>query len=210
MPRPKKDIKRERLINSAIEVFAKKGFKGTSVPEIAKRAGVATGTFYLYFRDKSHIFLESIRRVSVQLRNYLEDAFQNAWSSLGGRAPEPEDGRKAVYATYSAFFDYVDRYRKQFLIVFREGMSYHPELADMMWDIFRELAEDTKTRINTGLQLQIIRKLSRVEVEAIAWAIVGMLSQCAQAYIEGGYEREELVNALVDFTMKGIQIQKES
>ncbi|MCA9608554.1 MAG: helix-turn-helix transcriptional regulator, partial [Myxococcales bacterium] len=41
--------KRERILRAAIKVFARKGFYDTRVSEIAKAAGVADGTIYLYF-----------------------------------------------------------------------------------------------------------------------------------------------------------------
>lgn len=205
MPRVKTNLKREKLLSSAIEVFGEKGFKNTTVPDITKKAGLATGTFYNYFKDKNQLFIESLRRISIQLRNYIEEAFQSAWSSIGSRIPSPADSELALYATYNAFFDYVDRYRKQFLIAFREGMGYDPEFSNLMWDIFRELVDDTKMRLNTGLQLNIIRRLNRTEVEAISWAIVGALSMSAQAYMEGRFKRDELVKALLKFTMHGIE-----
>jgi AcrR family transcriptional regulator len=45
--------KRARLLEAALELFETRGFDGVAVPEIAKAAGVATGTLYLYFRDKA-------------------------------------------------------------------------------------------------------------------------------------------------------------
>ena len=45
--------KRSRLLDAALELFETRGFDGVAVPEIAKAAGVATGTLYLYFRDKA-------------------------------------------------------------------------------------------------------------------------------------------------------------
>lgn len=47
-----KKKKREALLNTAFELFTKKGFSSTSISEIAEKAGVAKGTFYLYFKDK--------------------------------------------------------------------------------------------------------------------------------------------------------------
>ena|SRR5215471_18988582 len=44
--------KREKLLEAALELFETRGFDGVAVPEIARAAGVATGTLYLYFRDK--------------------------------------------------------------------------------------------------------------------------------------------------------------
>ncbi|MEM7519215.1 MAG: TetR/AcrR family transcriptional regulator [Myxococcota bacterium] len=49
--------KRERILQAAIRVFAKKGFYATKVSEIAKAASVADGTIYLYFQNKEAILV---------------------------------------------------------------------------------------------------------------------------------------------------------
>jgi AcrR family transcriptional regulator len=48
----KPDDKRARLLDAALELFEGRGFGGVAVPEIAVRAGVATGTVYRYFASK--------------------------------------------------------------------------------------------------------------------------------------------------------------
>ena len=47
-----KSDKRERILRAAVKVFARKGFYASRVSEIAKAAGVADGTIYLYFKSK--------------------------------------------------------------------------------------------------------------------------------------------------------------
>lgn len=49
--------KRERILRAAIKVFARKGFYATRVSEIAKAAGVADGTIYLYFKNKDDVLI---------------------------------------------------------------------------------------------------------------------------------------------------------
>jgi TetR/AcrR family fatty acid metabolism transcriptional regulator len=49
--------KRERILQAAISVFAGKGFYDTRVSEIAKAAGVADGTIYLYFENKDDVLI---------------------------------------------------------------------------------------------------------------------------------------------------------
>jgi TetR/AcrR family fatty acid metabolism transcriptional regulator len=49
--------KRERILQAAISVFAQKGFYDTRVSEIAKAAGVADGTIYLYFENKDDVLI---------------------------------------------------------------------------------------------------------------------------------------------------------
>jgi len=49
---------RERIVSAAMELFAKKGFDKTTVDEIVAKAGVAKGTFYLYFKSKEDLIKE--------------------------------------------------------------------------------------------------------------------------------------------------------
>lgn len=49
--------KRERILRAAVEVFARQGFYNTRVSEVAKAAGVADGTIYLYFESKDQLLL---------------------------------------------------------------------------------------------------------------------------------------------------------
>ena len=47
--------KRTSLLNTAFNLFTTKGVSKTSIAEISKNAGIAKGTFYLYFKDKYDI-----------------------------------------------------------------------------------------------------------------------------------------------------------
>lgn len=53
----KKPDKRYLITEAAVEVFAEKGFRHARVSDIARRAGVADGTIYLYFKNKEDILL---------------------------------------------------------------------------------------------------------------------------------------------------------
>lgn len=50
-----KKQKKESLLNTAFALFTSKGFQNTSISDIVTNAGVAKGTFYLYFTDKYDI-----------------------------------------------------------------------------------------------------------------------------------------------------------
>jgi TetR/AcrR family fatty acid metabolism transcriptional regulator len=49
--------KRTLITNAAVDVFAEKGFHQARIADIAKRAGVADGTIYLYFKNKEDLLL---------------------------------------------------------------------------------------------------------------------------------------------------------
>ena len=50
------DNKKEKIFNAAREEFLANGFKKASMAKIAKKAGVASGTIYLYFSSKEELF----------------------------------------------------------------------------------------------------------------------------------------------------------
>ena len=62
-----KEEKKVKLFNSAFKLFTKKGIKDTSVQEITDDAGLAKGTFYLYFNDKYELQDKLVIRKSRQL-----------------------------------------------------------------------------------------------------------------------------------------------
>jgi TetR/AcrR family fatty acid metabolism transcriptional regulator len=74
--RKRTDDKRERILRAAVKVFAKKGFYASRVSEIAKAAGVADGTIYLYFDGKDDVleslFEDRTERLLTVLRVELE------------------------------------------------------------------------------------------------------------------------------------------
>jgi TetR/AcrR family transcriptional regulator, fatty acid metabolism regulator protein len=66
---PRATTKRERILRAAIDVFAQNGFFNAKVSEIAKAAGVADGTIYLYFDGKEDLLVNIFRD---HTRNYLQ------------------------------------------------------------------------------------------------------------------------------------------
>jgi AcrR family transcriptional regulator len=71
----KKKNKRERLIAAALGLFLEKGPSSTSIDEIVQSAGVAKGTFYLYFKDRNEILDHIVARESAKV---VRDAFVRA------------------------------------------------------------------------------------------------------------------------------------
>ena len=64
---PRGEATRQRVLEAAEQVFGVKGYHGASVTEITRAAGVAQGTFYLYFRGKKEIFLDLVDTLSSRL-----------------------------------------------------------------------------------------------------------------------------------------------
>ena len=65
-PRPEtravqRNARREAILSAALAEFSARGFAATRLEDVARRAGIAKGTIYLYFRDKERLFQELVR-----------------------------------------------------------------------------------------------------------------------------------------------------
>jgi TetR/AcrR family fatty acid metabolism transcriptional regulator len=66
MARRRNDDKRKRILRAAVKVFARKGYFAARVAEIARRAGVADGTIYLYFESKEALLVALFDEVMAE------------------------------------------------------------------------------------------------------------------------------------------------
>ncbi len=83
MARKRTDDKRARILAAAVKIFARKGYFGAKVSEIARRAGVADGTIYLYFRNKEDILVSLFDEV---MSEHLEKARRELATAVGAPA----------------------------------------------------------------------------------------------------------------------------
>ncbi len=65
--------KRERILSAAVKVFAKNGFHATRVSEVAKAAGVADGTIYLYFKSKDALLVSLFEDRITKLLTFMKN-----------------------------------------------------------------------------------------------------------------------------------------
>jgi AcrR family transcriptional regulator len=67
--------RRDAILDAALDEFSACGFAAARLDDVAKRAGVAKGTIYLYFKDKESLFQELIRSKMAPVVGSLETAF---------------------------------------------------------------------------------------------------------------------------------------
>ena len=73
----KKQEKKDKLLRSAFSLFKEKGIENTSISEIAHAAGVAKGTFYLYFKDKYALYEVLVARCASDVITKAMEPFLN-------------------------------------------------------------------------------------------------------------------------------------
>lgn len=81
VPVQKRSIeKKQRILDIGFELFCEKGYSKTNTIEIAKRAGVSTGSVYCYFKDKRQIYIAAFQ-------GYLENMSKQLFEKLEAQQP---------------------------------------------------------------------------------------------------------------------------
>lgn len=98
------EFRRGEILDAARHVFASRGFAAATVDEIAKQAGIAKGTIYLYYRSKTDVYagaaLEGLRELHAQVMTEVRNA------------PTPFDKVRAFIETKAKYFErHVDFFR---------------------------------------------------------------------------------------------------
>jgi AcrR family transcriptional regulator len=61
------ELRRSEILSAAAKVFGNKGFEATRMEEIAKAAGLAKGTLYLYFRSKDEVYQATVLQALAEV-----------------------------------------------------------------------------------------------------------------------------------------------
>ena len=109
---------RRRLLDAAVALFAEHGLHGATSAQIARRAGVATGTFYLHFADKEALFREIAFAALAELRARQEKV----------SAGLPFGSREFIRARTEEFLAFAEEKRELIRMVF--GRAESAGLAD--------------------------------------------------------------------------------
>ncbi len=146
---------RRKLIEAAERVFAEFGYHDASIVKITEAAGVAQGTFYLYFTGKREIFDELVRDLNTRVRHAMKEA-----SAQGRTRLEAELNGFRAYFRFTAEHTALYRIIRQAEFVSPEMLRYHYErLAAGYVEGLRE----ARARGEIG----------DVEPEVVAWALMG-------------------------------------
>jgi AcrR family transcriptional regulator len=116
------DATREAILDAALELFAERTFHGCAVPQIAERAGVATGSIYRHFTDKEALVNAVYQRWKGELRRRLIDD-----------APPTTTIEDELHNWWQALCDFVDEHPTAY--TFLQAHHHEPYLDDASRDV---------------------------------------------------------------------------
>lgn len=112
----KKLEKKMRIIDTAFSLFREHSVSATAIDDIVKAAGIARGTFYLYFKDKSDLLEQIILYKSTE---YMKTVLQQTLASLAANETNFYDG---IRIFLNCFIDFMTE-NKEILPVMTKNIS---------------------------------------------------------------------------------------
>lgn len=147
---------RQKILAAAEEVFGERGYEAASIVDITRSAGVAQGTFYLYFPSKKAVFAELVDELGAMLRR-----------TLAAAVVELHDRMAVERAGLQAFLVFVQQHKNLYRIV-RQAEFVDEELYRAY---YRRLAKGYEEGLARAMKAGEVRKL---DPEAVAYALMGI------------------------------------
>lgn len=164
-----KKKKKDAIVNSAFSLFINNGINDTSIADIMKKAELAKGTFYLYFKDKYEVRDYLVRRKATQV-------FEKAIEALEEKDVKEFDDK--IIFIIDNVLDQLDENKILLKFIFK----------NLSWGLFRHSMEHVQVYDSEG-QIDIIGKFNELtdgkirNVQMLLFLIVELVSSTAYSVI---------------------------
>lgn len=158
-----KTEKREQLVQAAIPIFAKYGFRDTKMSDIAIQADVGKGTLYEYFPSKDELFLHAFRVWFSYFAEQMQEIMETE-----------KDPQRQILSFYTQYFATIESYRDMYQIYFdfwseltRNPLLNKQDISDVyqsLRDLFTGILED-------GVERKIFRSM---DAQVVSVAMIAM------------------------------------
>jgi AcrR family transcriptional regulator len=177
--RRRRDVTREKLLDAALALFGERGYEAVTLGEITSRADVGTGTLYLHFKDKRHLYEGLARRTLAEMGE--------RWLAM---ASEVSDPREQVVLMVRVAVELIAEDPRQAGLFLCEGPAVET------W-----LVEEVAAGIASVLEGHV------AEPELQAHLVIGVALAAGRAYLLSAKrtKTEALIASAVDFCRDGLR-----
>ena len=189
--------KRERILDAAERIFARHGFFHARVSEIARDAGVADGTIYLYFKSKDDLlitlFESRMERVTAELAQAIDAV---------PAADAPARLRTFIHAHASLVVAH-PALAEVLVVELRQSSKFMKEYANPKFGDFLKLLAGVIEAGQSGGAFD-----ATLPAPIVARALFGMLDELALAWLLGRGEKFDMVHAadsLGQLVLRGLE-----
>jgi TetR/AcrR family transcriptional regulator, fatty acid metabolism regulator protein len=187
--------KYHQILDAAVTVFAEQGFLQSTVAQVAKKAGVADGTIYLYFKNKDDILIQIYAYKTQQVFEKFRKAI--------------DAGKSAEQKLHNLVSAHLEEFQKDIdmAIVYQAETHQHRRLAQ---DVIKEMSKWYRDIITEVVELGQEEGTMRrnLYMGLVMRLITGAVDEVINAWIhaDGNYDLASMADPLVDLFLSGIGV----
>jgi AcrR family transcriptional regulator len=170
---------RNRILDSALEVFARKGYHDSSVDEIVTHSGTSKGSVYFHFPNKQRLFLALVDKFASLLERRVKDAIE-------GEAEGIRRVDAALHATLSTF----GQYRPLAKILLVQAVGLGSVFEEKRMEVHERFVRLIRTYLDQAVAVGDIAPLD-TELTAHAW--MGAINQLVIQWVYTGQPDPERI-----------------
>lgn len=180
--------RREQIIDVAIPVFAKRGFHGASMNDVADAAGVTKPVLYQHFASKQDLYLALIDDVGRRMITAISKGTAGA-----------TDGKNQTELGFQAYFRWVADDRDAFLLLF----STQANRDESATKAIRRITSDAASAIAPLIAVDIDHEKQRT----LAHGLVGLAEGVSRRLVERGedFDPDELARLVANLAWAGLR-----
>ncbi|HXH21121.1 MAG TPA: isochorismate synthase [Dehalococcoidia bacterium] len=172
IPQERASRRHEKILDAALRVFARKGYRDAAVDDIASESKTSKGGVYFHFPGKQAIFLELLDRTASRLRRKIEETIESE--------PDPiKRADAALVVVLRTFASHRSLARLFMIEALGAGKEFHRRLSE----IHEEFASIIKEQLDEAVRLGVIEPLD-TQVAATAW--FGALNEVVMRWLLSG------------------------
>ena len=195
MTSPARAERREQILEAAKEVFAEAGYHEASINAIIERAGIARGTFYLYFESKAAVFDAILDQAMIDLRARL--------TRIDIENPEAPPPQVQLRDGLVKLLDYVLSDRRLAVILLSGAQATEAEAATRLDAFFDEVHAVIRLALENGIAIKLVRPCN---VDVTAAALLGTVRGVIRYLVTNDHPppADEIVNELIAVALRGV------
>jgi len=188
--------RKAQILVAARKVFSVKGYHASSIADILEEAGVARGTFYLYFASKRAIFEELLEEMFIQIAGGVHRV---------STEPEAQPALEQLYGMVYRIIGVLEENRELTIILLREAVGLDSDFDQKLTAFYDRLSAIIEGGLTLGQSMGLVRPC---EVRLVSSCVLGSLKEVMLRLLtaEGrpAMNREVVAREILDYNLRGL------
>ncbi len=189
--------RREQILDQAAALFGRRGYHATSISDIIEAAGIARGTFYIYFKNKRAIFEELLDYLVVRIRKRIKTV---------DTSPEAPSAREQLLENITGVIELLAENRALLSILLEGAVGLDKGFGQKLNSFYDQISQTIELSLKLGQEMELVRPC---DTRTAALVAVGGLKEVLHDMLrsrEGSADIRSLAAKILDMFSRGVLV----